>query len=230
MVYCLKIFVLVKIFFCCFFFTMLFIKVSFGSETIDVYGGYQTAPHSRVEGRYSDEETSENFFNFTAGWKGKSFSFPPYYGLRYTKWKMNSGWGLDFNHTKLYADKETLAKNGIEILQFTDGLNNLTFHRQIKPNFVLFSGMPYWGYGVGITIPHVEFQRTSDSVKTYEYQYGGPTVAFNFGIKYRLLNQSSFFYEYKFTSSWLDANLNDGGFIKSRIFTNALNLGISFQF
>lgn len=59
--------------------------VSFGSVaqagdfSLSVYGGYQTAPHSGVSG--NDGVTD---FDFTTGWKGKSFEMPPYYGVRGT--------------------------------------------------------------------------------------------------------------------------------------------------
>ena len=38
------------------------------------------------------------------------------------------------------------------------------------------------------------------------------------------------FAEYKFTASWLDVGLNGGGSLSTRIFTNALNLGLGFDF
>jgi lipid A oxidase len=43
---------------------------------VSVYGGFQTAPHSDIE--VSDGP------DFRAGWEGKSFQMPPYYGVRGT--------------------------------------------------------------------------------------------------------------------------------------------------
>lgn len=62
-----------------------------------IYGGYQTAPHSGVD--LSDGT------HFTAGWEGKSFGSPPYYGGRVTWWlenfnKPNWGISLDYTHGK----------------------------------------------------------------------------------------------------------------------------------
>jgi lipid A oxidase len=186
-----------------------------------------------VSGSYLQGSTGQNSsepFKFTAAWKGNSFSMPPYYGLRLTKWNMNKGWGLDFNHSKAYADSATLLNSGFDRLQFTDGLNNLTVHQQRKLEVVWAGLIPYYGYGVGIIVPHVEVQTSVDNPLTFKYQYGGPTVALNGGFKLPLKKNRFFFTEYKFTASWLDVKLNGGGVLSTRIFTNALNVGLGFDF
>mgnify|MGYP001160926771 FL=1 len=201
--------------------------------SLEFYGGYQTSPHSVVSGKYSQGSVEENSFvpfKFTAGWKGNSFSMPPYYGLRVTKWNMSRGWGLDFNHSKAYADSATLLKSGFNRLQFTDGLNNLTVHQQRKLKSISGNLIPYYGYGIGMIIPHVEVQSNINSPLTFEYQYGGPTVAINGGFKLPLKKNKFLFAEYKFTASWLDVGLNGGGSLSTRIFTNALNVGLGFEF
>ena len=200
--------------------------------SIDIYGGYQTSPHSIVTGKYqtSNEVNELQSFNFTAGWKGKSFSMPPYYGLRLTNWTLTNGWGLDFTHSKVYADRLTLTQNGFERLQFTDGLNNLTLHRQILFDKIKKEFLAYYGYGFGVIVPHVEFQVDSSLPRTFAYQYGGPTLALNGGIRVPINEGIYLFSEYKFTASWLDVRLNGGGSLKTRIFTNALNVGLGFNF
>ncbi|MFN7102872.1 MAG: lipid A oxidase, partial [Pseudorhizobium sp.] len=45
---------------------------------LSAYGGYQTSPHSDID--VSDQAS------FSAGWEGKSFSTPPYWGVRGTYW------------------------------------------------------------------------------------------------------------------------------------------------
>ena len=200
--------------------------------TFELYGGYQTSPHSVVSGEYLSGNIQEGMvpFTFTAGWKGKSFSMPPYYGLRFTHWNSRSGWGLDFTHSKVYADLTTLAQANLQLLQFTDGLNNVIVHRQIKSFVARDKYQMYYGYGAGIIVPHVEFQHENSIRRTFEYQYGGPSVAFNSGFKV-ITGQSKFvFAEYKFTASWLDVDLSGGGNLQTRIFTNALNVGFGFEF
>ncbi len=215
----------------------------FAEVTVDLYGGIQTSPHSRVEGKLNDNDAyclaincpSDNIFNFVAGWQGKSFSMPPYYGVRWTTWSNNLGWGFDFNHSKAYADLETLNVSGFERLQFTDGLNTFTYHRQKKIFILSNSDRSYFdyffvGYGLGLTIPHVEVQKTSDSALTYKYQYGGPSVAFNAGVIIPFRKSIDLLTEYKFTANWLNVDLETGGYLKTRLFTNAFNVGIRYKF
>ena len=207
-------------------------NLAIAEMSLEFYGGYQTSPHSIVKGQYQDSITSEELvpFRFTAGWQGKSFSMPPYYGIRFTNWKSNSGWGLDFTHSKAYVDPSTQSKTGFKLLQFTDGLNNLTIHRQIELDFIKDKISTYYGYGVGIILPHVEFQANRTLLRTFEYQYGGPTIAFNGGLRAPIAEHKFLFAEYKFTASWLDVNLSGGGSLKTRILTNALNVGLGFEF
>ncbi len=61
---------------------------------LSIYGGYQTAPHSGV--------TTSDGTHFTAGWEGKSFASPPYYGGRATWWlgslgQPDMGLSIDFS-------------------------------------------------------------------------------------------------------------------------------------
>ena len=221
-------------------FTFLFPLVfSFGQAnlvtaktTFEVYGGYQTSPHSVVNGEYQLGLTEDELVKFkvTAGWKGKSFSMPPYYGVRFTRWNLQSGWGLDFTHSKAYAEPTTLNEANLQLMQFTDGLNNVTVHRQINSLLVRNKYQTYYGYGIGVIVPHVEFQAENSLRRTFGYQVGGPTVAFNGGFKVPTVGNKFVFAEYKFTASWLDVDLNGGGNLQTRILTNALNIGFGLKF
>ena len=205
-------------------------KPASAENRIEVYGGFQTSPHSIVTGEFSvDSETREKR-RFNAGWEGKSFEMPPYYGLRFTNWEQNVGWGIDFTHSKAYLDEDTKKEASFELLAFTDGLNNLTVHRQ-KKYYVTQAGSDlYYGVGLGIIVPHVEVQVENSSPKTYDYQFGGPSVAFNSGIIIPWDEKIHIFSEYKFTASWLNVDLIGGGNMKTLLLTNALNVGLGFQF
>ena len=195
-------------------------------HTFAIYSGVQSAPHANVKGTDSDG----NSFDFTAGWVGKSFDAPPYYGFRWTAWDGDAGWGVDFTHSKIYADTETLADNGFKVLEMTDGLNNLLVHRTQRYASSLSSGSHWFaGLGVGIALPHVEVQTTRDSAFTHGYQYGGPSLGYNLGWRKEPTDSSiGYFTEFKFTSSWLDVGLKNNGSLKTRVFTNALNVGVLF--
>lgn len=193
---------------------------------LSFYGGLQGAPHSDVsitgDGVLPDSD-------FTAGWEGRSFTAPPHYGVRATWWRTETlGFGLDFNHAKVYADDETLAESGLDHFEFSDGINILTLNAYRRWNEALGGLTPYVGGGVGLSIPHVEV--VDDGTRTWGYQVTGPAVAWVAGVSFPISGQWSVFGEYKGTYSMNTADLDTGGTLETDIVTNALNLGVSFNF
>lgn len=93
---------------------------------LSFYTGSQGAPHSGVSGT---DPGGVGAFDVNAKWLGKSFEMPPYYGMRATWWRNDRfGYGVEFNHAKIYADDATLAATGFSRLEFTDGLNIVTLN------------------------------------------------------------------------------------------------------
>ncbi len=193
---------------------------------LSFYGGYQTAPHSTFE------VTGDPFVPDTrigAGWEGRSFENPIYYGVRATWWQSETfGVGLDVNHTKVYADDETLAETGFERLEFSDGLNIVTVNAYRRWPGMWGSLTPYVGGGIGISVPYVEL--TDGASDTAGYQYGGPAVAWIAGASYAIDETWSVFGEYKGTYSINDVDLDTGGSIETDIITNAINFGVSYTY
>jgi lipid A oxidase len=195
---------------------------------LSFYGGHQSAPHSTVTGEYDGSS-----FDFTAGWEGKPFAMPPYYGIRYTNWRGSSwGFAIDFAHSKVYSDDETRADTGFEVLEFTDGVNVFTINavRRFQNSG---SWTPYIGAGAGVAVPHVEVQVDAGAVKTFEFQYGGPAVQLYGGVEYSVSDTWSVFAEYKVNYVMLDVDLDgpgDNNFLKTNLITNALNIGVSYGF
>lgn len=193
---------------------------------ISFYTGVQTSPHSNVSG--SDPDGIGDF-DFTAGWEGRSGEMPPYYGVRGTWWQSDKwGYALEFNHAKVYADDETLDDEGFDRLEFTDGLNIITLNVLRRWQDVERKWTPYIGAGVGVALPHVDV-KTSGS-KTFEYQLTGPAVQWIAGVSYPIADSWSVFGEYKGTYSQNEADLDGGGDLETNIVTNALNVGVSFNF
>jgi lipid A oxidase len=193
---------------------------------LSVYGGYQTSPHSEVS-VFGDAVVPDS--DFVAGWEGRPFSAPPYYGFRATWWASESlGFGLDMNHAKVYADDETLAETGYERLEFSDGLNIITLnaYRSWEDGFGIVS--PYVGGGLGVSFPHVEL--TDGGSETFGYQLTGPAVAWIAGASLPINDSWSVFGEYKGTYSINSADLDGGGTLETNIITNAVNVGVSFNF
>lgn len=193
---------------------------------ISVYSGFQAAPHSRVEGT---DPGGAGAFSFVTGWEGKSFSPPPYWGLRATYW-MNERWGvgIDFNHAKVIADPATRAANGFTRLEFTDGLNILTANVWRRWENDASRWTPYVGAGAGFAFPHVDVMSAGGT--TFEYQITGPAVAVVAGVKYEFNERWGMFGEYKGTYSMNEASLTNGGTLSTNIVTNAINVGVSFSF
>jgi lipid A oxidase len=193
---------------------------------LSFYTGAQSAPHSVVSG---NDPGGAGSFSFTAGWEGRSFEAPPYYGGRIIWWRSETfGWGIEFNHAKIYANTSTLGANGLSKLEFTDGLNLVTVNafRRWPEQFGSFT--PYVGAGIGVAIPHVEFD--SGAGETFDYQLTGPAAQWIAGASYPINERWSVFGEYKGSYSSNEADLVSGGTLSTNIITNAINLGVSLGF
>jgi len=193
---------------------------------LSLYSGFQAAPHSGISGT---DPGGAGAFDVNAKWEGKSFAMPPYYGLRATWWQSeNLGFGVEFNHAKVYADNATLAASGFSRLEFTDGLNIITINAFYRWPVEGRKLTPYIGAGVGISVPHVDIESTGG--KTFEYQYTGPAIQLVAGVKYDLNDRWALFGEYKGTYSMNEVDLASGGSLETNIVTNAINIGVSYSF
>lgn len=206
--------------------SLMMLPVSALAEVeLSFYGGAQNSPHSIVS---VTGDTVIPDDEFRMGWVGKSFSAPPYYGIRATVWKTPSfGYGLDFTHNKIYPQEGDLP-DGYEQLEFTDGLNTLTVNAYRRWENALGSVSPYIGGGLGVAIPHVEV--TYGGSETFGYQVTGPAATWIAGASLPINDRWSVFGEYKGTFSVNTAELETGGTLKNDAVTNAVNLGLSFSF
>ncbi len=192
---------------------------------LSFYGGIQNAPSSDVTIAGDDVIPDATF---GIDWEGRSFDAPVYYGIRVTKWQSASfGYGVDFAHNKVYPQDGELPA-GYDRLEFTDGLNTLTANAYYRWQDALGEITPYVGGGVGLSIPHVEVL-TADS-RTLGYQVTGPAATLIAGASMPINDQWSIFGEYKGTYTVNEGDLDTGGTVSSDIFTNALNVGVSFNF
>lgn len=190
------------------------------------YGGWQTSPDSQVTvGGIAPE-------SFTAGWDGRSFETPPYYGLRATYWfDQAPQWGVsvDFTHAKVYANDETFATDVPDWsrFEFSDGINFLTVNAMRR--LQKWNGLePYFGVGVGLSIPHVEVTRPEGT--TLGYQIGGAAFQAQAGANYHINDRLSVFGEYQFIYGMNDLDLANGDTMQVNIVTSALVAGVSLHF
>ncbi|MDF1871141.1 outer membrane beta-barrel protein [Vannielia sp.] len=194
---------------------------------LSFYTGYQTAPHSRIEG---NDGTSD--FSFLAEWEGLSFEMPPYYGLRAVWWRNeNLGFGAEFTHTKVYASDDTRADNGFDNLELTDGLNIITanIHYRWPGQWMDGKLTPYVAGGIGIAVPHVDITPTGGA-ETFEYQLTGPAARWTAGVSYAINDKWAVFGEYQGVYSSNKGDLEGGGEWESDIVTNAINIGLTYNF
>jgi lipid A oxidase len=191
---------------------------------ISAYGGVQGATGSNVK-------TSDGA-DFDPNWSGKSFKNPPYYGVRGTWWLddlNHPDWGisLDYTHAKVYGDLNKTPD--WSHFEFTDGLNLLTVNALYRFQDPARKWTPYVGVGAGINVPHVEVTRASG--KTFDYEFGGLALQAQAGVSYQITKHWSTFLEYKGNYSFVnDVPIDSGATLKTRVFTNALNFGVSFNF
>lgn len=206
--------------------TVALVPAALRAETeLGFYLGSQSALDSDV----SVEDPVIGQDDFSASWDGNSFEAPPYYGFRATWWREDDlGFGLDFTHSKIYADGDTRGDNGYDVLEFTDGLNILTFNAYKRFPDAVGGLTPYFGGGLGISVPHVEVEK--DGSETTGYQYGGPAATVIAGASYPISDQWAVFGEYKGTYSRNEVDLDSGGSLETDVKTNAVNLGVSFSF
>ena len=200
-------------------------NVNAQSIEIGVYGGIQSSPHSRITGKHS---TSGAQYSELVGWEGKSFDAPIYYGVRTTFWRNDKlGYGAEFTHTKAYAPSNALQNAGFDRLEFTDGHNIITFN--INRRWELGEFKTYSLVGLGIAMPHVD-ALPSGGLHTFEYQYTGPALRAAVGQSRKLNEDISIFTEYQFTASDNKVSLRNGGTLNTKLLTNAVNLGVSYNF
>lgn len=191
---------------------------------LSFYGGGQTVPASDISIR--DPQTGS--IEFEQDWDGRSLEGPLYYGLRATNWQTPTfGFGLDFARNKAYPPEGSLPP-GFETLEFSDGLNTLTINAYRRWNDAIGDVTPYVGGGLGVAVPRLEVSNGSSD--TIGYQLTGPAATVVAGASMPINDQWSVFGEYKGTFSSNTADLDSGGTLETDIMTNAVNVGVSFNF
>ena len=200
-------------------------NTAFADFEVSVYGGYQGETSSDVAIRGDDVVANRDL---DIDWEARPFTAPVYYGIRVTKWhSARLGYGLDFTHNKVYP-KDGELPSDIDHLEFTDGLNTLTANAYYRFDPLQIGLTPYVGAGLGFSIPHVELE--SGTSRTHGFQVTGPVATLIAGASFPINDKWSVFSEYKGTFTSNVGDLETGGTVSTDIFTNAINVGVSFNF
>ena len=212
---------------------------------IGVYGGWSGSFDSDI---HLSQPNGTNMTLKDVPWDGDSFGPPPYWGLRGTYWLNNApNWGLmvDYNHAKVIAEQSAVVSvsgtrdgvklgpkdrvgNTFDIMEFTDGLNEIFFGGQYR--WMHERWTPYVGFGVGFAFPHVEVRRAPGRPRTLDYQIDGVAVEGLVGLEYHLNPHFSLFGDYKLSFSSNEPDLVGGGSLETDIWTNHLTFGLSYRF
>lgn len=192
---------------------------------VSLYYGQQEAPSSDIDIR-GDSAIPD--MSFRQEWSGNSSTWPIYGGFRITKWESDVfGWGLDWTHNKVEPRRGS-EPAGFGNLEFTDGLNTWTINAYYRFPNAFGDVTPYVGAGAGISAPGVEVRFNGSD--TFEYQITGLAVDWLAGVSYPLTQEWSVFGEYKGTYTQNEVDLVGGGTLNTDIFTNAVNIGVSYRF
>ncbi|MDA7949520.1 MAG: hypothetical protein MPJ78_18845 [Hyphomicrobiaceae bacterium] len=182
-------------------------------------------------------------------WKSQPFKPSPYYGGRGVDWNTtfpNFGLMVDFTHAKATAIRsqivnQTGKRSGVDVpprepfdktfrkLEFTHGLNMLTFNGVFRITGVHRRLIPYAGLGIGFLVPHAEAWRAgekkADAVR--EAQVTGMALQALGGIEWRIFKSGrrSVFTEYKFAHAPNVVKLHTGGTVSTKILVHQFVLG-----
>lgn len=217
------------------------------AETVlSFYGGTSTTSDATVT---LDEPGIHLEFR-KVSWTGEPFVSPIYYGIRVTHWLgSSSGWGIgiDFIHAKMFAGlDDTVSVTGSRQGNPASGTERLgdtfsTLSFSHGHNVVLATGLYRWvpadeeswhsrlrphaGFGIGVSIPHVEVSLAGSS--TDEYQLSGPALQGLAGTEVVIFSRLRALLEYKFTYAHIGANLPGGSSLAVNPWTHQFTFGAS---
>ncbi|MEJ2362491.1 MAG: outer membrane beta-barrel protein [Gammaproteobacteria bacterium] len=211
---------------------------------VTIYSGVSDSRNSDVQ-LTQPVNTSLTFHNVS--WDDQSLDNPVYWGARLTYWFPHARrWGMavDFTHAKIHADlratvnvtgtragstvnDQEVLGNTFSVLAMSHGFNLLTINAMYRwmsqPRL-----QPFIGFGAGLAYPHVEVKINSSH--TDEYQLAGWAINGMTGLNYDLGKGFALFAEYKISYADMKADLNGGGTLKTKVWTNHLNLGVTYHF
>jgi lipid A oxidase len=195
---------------------------AFAQVELSFYAGAQSVQSSNVAIRDTLSPSTDVAFARA----GRSIDAPPFYGIRATRWRSDTfGVGLDFARNHGHSLR---VPHDYAFLELGDGLNTFTVNAYRRWNDVVGALTPYVGGGIGIAVPLVEVN--NELSDTSVHQMTGPAATWVAGASLPLNDQWSVFGEYKGTFSASTTELDSGGMLETDILTNALNVGVSFNF
>ena len=224
---------------------LLYLPVSAHAQfDATIYSGMSSSQNSDIQ-LVQPANTDLTFHNVS--WDDKSLENPVYWGVRLTYWfPQAERWGMavDLTHAKIHADlgasvnvtgtragstvnDQEVLGNSFSDLAMSHGFNLLTINAlyrwQPQPRL-----QPFAGFGAGLAYPHVEVNTSSSY--TDEFQLAGWVLNGMTGLNYDLGKSFALFAEYRLSYADMKADLSGGGTLKTQVWTNHFNLGVTCHF
>lgn len=86
---------------------------------------------------------------------------------------------------------------------------------------------PYFGIGVGLSVPHVEVKRSNAKIRTFEFQVAGLAVQVLGGLEWRVRERFSTFAEYKLSYARNETHLVNNGSLEANLWINQFVVGVT---
>lgn len=211
---------------------------------VGIYGGGSETLDNAIA---LEQPNGTNLLLRNVGWSSRPRHMPPYHGFRGTWWSARLpalGVMGDLTYIKAIARKDRRVeqsgkRDGADVpareplsvtfrrLEFTDGLNLLTINGVLRTAPLLDRIRPYFGLGVGLSIPHVEVRRANAATRTFGFQLAGVAFQLIAGIEWRLRPRDRFsaFSEFKLNYATVKADLKGGGTLATNLWTKQLVIG-----
>jgi hypothetical protein len=207
--------------FLCFFFSIT--RYSHSQVKIELLSGFIhniKTPLNIQQNGYPDIKIS-------AKYNSEPFRLPPYYDIRFSKWKNDRAWGIQFTHQKIYLDTE---HPDVQRFSISHGLNELFILRMIKKNKMIYH------LGAGLIIAHPEstirnmaFSETGGIYLDKGYYLSGLCLSGTVGYNITIYKKLFLSLEARITGAWARVPVYDGHASVTNLALNGL-FGLGWEF
>jgi len=164
---------------------------------------------------------------FNAKYYSEPFALPPYYDIRFSKWRNNRAWGIQFTHQKIFLENKPPE---VQRFSISHGLNELFILRMFKKDQLLYH------LGAGLILAHPEstirdeaFSETGGIYLDKGYYLSGVCMSGTAGYNKTVYKNLFLSLEARITGAWARVPVSNGhAFVTNLAFHGLLGLGWSF--
>ncbi len=164
---------------------------------------------------------------FNAKYYSEPFALPPYYDIRFSKWRNNRAWGIQFTHQKIFLENKPPE---VQRFSISHGLNELFILRMFKKNQLLYH------LGAGLILAHPEstirnkaFSETGGIYLDKGYYLSGVCLSGTAGYNKTVYKNLFLSLEARITGAWARVPVYNGhASVTNLAFHGLLGLGWAF--